>query len=34
VAGAHREGGLLGVGGKEVSPEEQAALDEIEGALT
>ena len=34
VAGAHREGGLLGVGDKEVSPEEQAALDEIDGALT
>ncbi len=33
VARAHKEGGLLGVGGKEVSPEEQTALDEIEAAL-
>jgi len=33
VARAHKEGGFLGVGGKEVSPEEQAALDEIEAAL-
>lgn len=29
VAHAHREGGFLGVGGKEVSDSEQAALDEI-----
>jgi hypothetical protein len=29
VARAHREGGFLGVGGKEVSASEQAALDEI-----
>jgi hypothetical protein len=29
VARAHREGGVLGVGGKEVSEREQAALDEI-----
>ena len=29
VAHAHREGGFLGVGGKEVSDKEQAALDEI-----
>ncbi|MDQ3644051.1 MAG: hypothetical protein M3356_00870 [Actinomycetota bacterium] len=34
VARAHKEGGFLGVGGKEVSPEEQAALDEIEAELT
>jgi len=33
VARAHKEGGFLGVGGKEVSPEEQAALDEIENTL-
>ena len=33
VARAHKEGGFLGVGGKEVSPEEQVALDEIEAAL-
>ncbi len=34
VAHAHKEGGFLGVGGKEVSPEEQAALDEIEATLS
>ena len=33
VARAHKEGGFLGIGGKEVSPEEQTALDEIEAAL-
>jgi len=33
VARAHKEGGFLGMGGKEVSPEEQAALDEVETAL-
>ena len=33
VARAHKEGGFLGVGGKEVSAEEQAALDELEAAL-
>jgi len=33
VARAHKEGGFLGVGGKEVSPEEQTALDEIEATL-
>lgn len=33
VARAHKEGGVLGVGGKEISPEEQTALDEIDGAL-
>ncbi|MDQ3722686.1 MAG: hypothetical protein M3376_06385 [Actinomycetota bacterium] len=29
VAHAHREGGFLGIGGTEVSAQEQAALDEI-----
>jgi hypothetical protein len=29
VAHAHREGGFLGIGGKPVSPNEQAALDAI-----
>ena len=29
VARAHKEGGFLGIGGKEVSESEQAALDEI-----
>ena len=29
AAKAHKEGGFLGVGGKQVSDEEQAALDEI-----
>jgi hypothetical protein len=29
VARAHKEGGFLGIGGKEVSPAEQAALDLI-----
>ena len=29
VAHAHREGGFLGIGGREVSDREQAALDEI-----
>jgi hypothetical protein len=33
VARAHKEGGFLGVGGKEVSEREQAALDEIRAAL-
>jgi hypothetical protein len=33
VARAHKEGGVLGIGGKEVSPEEQAALDAIEAVL-
>jgi hypothetical protein len=33
VAHAHKEGGVLGVGGKEVSPEEQAALDELSAKL-
>jgi hypothetical protein len=29
VARAHKEGGFLGFGGKEVSDKEQAALDRI-----
>jgi hypothetical protein len=29
VARAHKEGGFLGIGGKEISPPEQAALDQI-----
>ena len=33
TARAHKEGGVLGIGGKEVSPEEQTALDEIESVL-
>jgi hypothetical protein len=33
AAGAHREGGFLGVGGKNVSEGERAALDEIAAAL-
>jgi hypothetical protein len=33
VAHAHREGGFLGIGGKEVSEEEQAVLDEIRATL-
>lgn len=33
TARAHKEGGFLGIGGKEVSQEEQAALDEIEAVL-
>ncbi|MEA2333187.1 MAG: hypothetical protein QOH58_3325 [Thermoleophilaceae bacterium] len=33
AAQAHREGGFLGVGGKEVSESEQAVLDEIAAAL-
>jgi hypothetical protein len=33
VAGAHKEGGFLGFGGKEVSDEENHALDEISTAL-
>jgi hypothetical protein len=33
VAHAHREGGVLGIGGKEVSPEEQAALDRLASTL-
>jgi hypothetical protein len=33
VAHAHKEGGVLGIGGKEVSPEEQAVLDELASTL-
>lgn len=33
VAHAHREGGILGIGGKEVSDSEQAVLDELAAAL-
>jgi hypothetical protein len=33
VAHAHKEGGVLGIGGKEVSPEEQAALDKLAAVL-
>jgi hypothetical protein len=34
VAHAHKEGGVLGIGGKEVSPEEQAALDRLSTILS
>ena len=33
VASAHKEGGFLGVGGKDVSDTEQAALDDIAASL-
>jgi hypothetical protein len=33
AAGAHKEGGFLGVGGKQVSDAENQALDEISTAL-
>jgi hypothetical protein len=33
VAGASKEGGVLGIGGTPVSAEEQTALDELKGAL-
>jgi len=33
VAKAHKEGGFLGVGGKDVSQEEQTVLDEIAATL-
>ena len=33
AAKAHKEGGFIGIGGKEVSESEQAALDEIKAAL-
>jgi hypothetical protein len=33
VAHAHKEGGFLGVGGKQVSEAEQAALDRIAAAV-
>jgi hypothetical protein len=29
AARAHKEGGFIGIGGKEISPEEQKALDEL-----
>ena len=34
VAHAAKEGGVLGIGGKEVSEEEQAVLDELAGELS
>ena len=33
AAHAHKEGGVLGIGGKEVSPEEQAVLDQLASTL-
>jgi hypothetical protein len=33
VAHAHKEGGVLGIGGKEVSEEEQAALDRLSSTV-
>lgn len=33
VAGAHKEGGFLGIGGKQISDAENQALDEISKAL-
>ena len=33
VAGAHKEGGFLGLGGKQISDAENQALDEISKAL-
>jgi hypothetical protein len=33
VARAHKEGGFLGIGGKEISDKEQAAIDAIIDAL-
>ncbi|MEO9120699.1 MAG: hypothetical protein ABI355_16610 [Solirubrobacteraceae bacterium] len=33
VASAHREGGFLGIGGKEISEAENRALDELSAAL-
>ena len=33
VAGAHKEGGFLGIGGKQVSDAENQALDELSTAL-
>jgi hypothetical protein len=33
AAEAHREGGFIGIGGEEVTPKEQAALDEIAALL-
>jgi hypothetical protein len=34
VAHAAKEGGVLGIGGKEVSAEEQAVLDELAEKLS
>jgi|SRR4051794_1290606 len=34
VAHAKKEGGVLGIGGKEVSDQEQAVLDDLRGRLT
>jgi hypothetical protein len=33
VAGAHKEGGFLGIGGRQISGTENQALDEISSAL-
>jgi hypothetical protein len=33
AAKAHKEGGFIGIGGKQVSAEEQAALDDIQAIL-
>jgi hypothetical protein len=33
AAAAHKEGGFLGIGGKQVSDAENQALDEISSAL-
>ncbi len=33
AAKAHKEGGFIGIGGKEISPEEQTALDELAATL-
>jgi hypothetical protein len=33
VAGAHKEGGFLGIGGRKISDAENQALDEISAAL-
>lgn len=33
VAGAHKEGGFLGIGGKQITDAENQALDEISAAL-
>jgi hypothetical protein len=34
AAKAHKEGGFIGIGGKQVSDKEQAALDELEATLS
>ena len=33
AAEAHKEGGFIGIGGKPISPKEQAALDELRAVL-